>query len=184
MGVQRQTCCSISGGEAGPRTKTQGGQWEKHWTGSPSSDCPCDSGQTTSPSEPQFPHLKDGEGMLFQRTPPALKSLICFWGFCFILGNLETCQGTNIYRTLGILSGEVGGTSNFKASLCPPGALQGCSDIYRFTHRSGYSVPNGQYLSMGDQRKRDQGGLGWSRKAAWRRENLSQALEDGQNSLG
>lgn len=57
VGVQRQTCCSISGGEVGPRTKTQGGRRKKHWTGGPSSDCPCDSEQTASLSEPQFPHL-------------------------------------------------------------------------------------------------------------------------------
>ena len=35
-------------------------------------------------------------------------------------------------------------------------------------------VPKRWYLLIGDQRKGDQGGLGWSRKT-WRRENLSHA---------
>lgn len=38
------------------------------------------------------------------------------------------------------MSGEVGETNDFRASLCPPGALQGCSDIQKPTHRSAQTV--------------------------------------------
>lgn len=141
MGAQRQSCCNISGGEEGPRAKTLGGPWKERWMGILSSDCPRDSGQITSLSEPlSFPTWKTGRACSFRDLASSEKSLIHFWGFCLILGKLEICQGTNIYRTLGILSGEVGETNGFRASLCPPDALQGCSDIHKPTHRSTQTV--------------------------------------------
>ena len=141
MGAQRQSCCSISGGEEGPRAKTLGGPWKGRCMGILSSDCPRDSGQITSLSEPlSFPTWKTGRACSFRDLAGSEKSLIHFWGFCLILGKLEICQGTNIYRTLGNLSGEVGETNGFRASLCPPDALQGCSEIYKPTHRSTQTV--------------------------------------------
>lgn len=80
--------------------------------------------------------------------------------------NLKICQWASIYRAL---SGEVGETSHFETSLCPPGAHQGHSDTHRHTYGSSHPIPNGKDLSMGVQRKGQQGGLGCSRMASRRR---------------
>ena len=46
------------------------------------------------------------------------------------------------------------------------------AQIYRSPHTE---VPKRWYLLIADQRKGDQGGLGWPWKTSWRRENLSHA---------
>lgn len=108
----RQGWVSPSRGKAGPRAKVR---WlmVRALHESQSSHSHCDTGRASPPNPCLSLPIYQIERAHSFRDLSGSGSLIYFWGFCLISYHLEVSQRTNIYRALGILTGEAGGKKSF-----------------------------------------------------------------------
>lgn len=159
-------------GRRGATSQDPGWSVERALDGDSGSDCPRDSGQITSFSEPlSFPAWKTGRACSFRDLASSEKPLIHFWGFSSSLVNWRSAKVQIFIEHLAFCQ-----VRWEKQMISEPASalLELFKDalIYSSPHTE---VPKRWYLLIGERRKGDQGGLAWSRKTSWRRENMSHA---------